>query len=518
MSETLLLNGECVETMRGFGDGTVDAVVCDPPYHLTSIVERFGSATAAPVKVPEGGTGVYARATKGFMGQVWDGGDVAFRVETWREVLRVLKPGGYLLAFSGTRTYHRMTVAIEDAGFEIRDCLSWQYGSGFPKSLAVDKAIAKAGGTSPAETARWLREQREAAGLSRVEVAERVGCAEASVRDWEEGRARAEGKPVEFIVPSEDYRVRLEALFDYPEDTREVTGTSTDRRGDGTVYGVGLSGTLRGSGTTDAARRWAGWGTALKPAWEPIVVARRPLEGTVAANVLKHGTGALNIDGCRVAGPPSSGGSTSATTALGQGSGWNAHANRPTAIDRSMEAGRWPANVILSCPPDCDGDTHAPGCPCAALDAQSGVRTSGDPRRSDGTRAAAGVGWGMGEKATQGAIGDTGGASRYFNRLPIAEEDLVPFIYAAKASRSERNAGMPEGSTCTHPTVKPVSVMRHLTRLVVPPGGLVLDPFMGSGTTGIAAVREGFDFVGIEMNAEYLSIAEARIEHAKAKG
>jgi site-specific DNA-methyltransferase (adenine-specific) len=262
-----------------------------------------------------------------------------------------------------------MTGAIEDAGFEIRDCLSWQYGSGFPKSLSVEKNV-------PAEH----------------------------------------------------------------------------------------------------AKRWAGWGTALKPAWEPIVVARRPLGGTVAGNVLKYGTGALNIDGCRVGtgGDKATGGCKGSTPLHGGGITARTPVNQTVA--------RWPANVLLSCPPDCDGDTHAPGCPCAALDAQHN------------------------------------GASRYFNRLPIEEEDLVPFVYAAKASRSERNAGMPEGSTCTHPTVKPVSVMRHLTRLVVPPGGLVLDPFMGSGTTGIAAVREGFDFVGIEMNAEYLSIAEARIEHAKAKG
>jgi site-specific DNA-methyltransferase (adenine-specific) len=467
VSETLLLHGECVKTMREFGDGTVDAVVCDPPYHLTSIVERFGSENAAPVKVPEGGTGVYARSTKGFMGQVWDGGDVAFRPETWREVLRVLKPGGYLLAFGATRGYHRMTCAIEDAGFEIRDCLSWQYGSGFPKSLSVSSAIDKAARGTPQGSTKGDPLKRGKGTLPPREVFAKGG-----------------------------------------KDGGATTGLTDD-------YDAYVP-------ATDAARRWIGFGTSLKPAWEPIVVARKPLEGTVAGNVLKHGTGALNIDGCRVLTTDNLNGGAYAVNPMKRTvSVLNSRAGDENVFRRGgageffQPEGRWPANLLLSCPVDCDGDTHAPGCPCAALDAQSGVRTSGDPRRSDGTRAAAGAGWGMGEVVTRGAIGDTGGASRYFNRLPIEAEDLVPFVYAAKASRSERNAGMPEGSTCTHPCVKPIAVMRHLVRLVTPPGGMVLDPFMGSGTTGIAALHEGFDFVGIEMNEEYLRIAEARIEHAR---
>lgn len=477
MSETLLLNGECVETMRGFGDATVDAVVCDPPYHLTSIVERFGSATAAPVKVPEGGTGAYARATRGFMGQTWDGGDVAFRVETWREVLRVLKPGGYLLAFSGTRTYHRMTVAIEDAGFEIRDCFSWQYGSGFPKSHSVAMGMDKAARGVPQGSTKGDPKKRG------------KGC-----------------------LPSRE------------------------------VFAVGGNNGGAPTGLTDSydpfvpetedAKRWQGWGTALKPAWEPIVVARKPLEGTVAGNVLKHGTGAMNIDGCRVrlaAGETVTAGLSNPANrggVVGRDLGFTGNdaevfqqAQRES-IERTNTLGRWPANVILSCPPDCDGDTHAPGCPCAALDAQSGKKSASFVRnRTDGARFFNNDGKPTDYVSTKVEAEESdGGASRYFNRLPIEADDLVPFIYAAKASKSERNAGMPEGSTCTHPTVKPVSVMRHLVRLVVPPGGLVLDPFMGSGSTGIAAVREGFDFVGIEMNEEYLRIAEARIEHAKTKG
>ena len=578
VSETLLLNGECVETMRGFGDATVDAVVCDPPYHLTSIVERFGKPDAAPSKVPEGGSGVYARSSRGFMGQTWDGGDIAFRAETWREVWRVLKPGGYLLAFSGTRTYHRMAVAIEDAGFEIRDCLSWQYGSGFPKSLDIPYTIGlpyglcrssasvphvvlsfaptrlpSNAGTAPIALARAVILPVGVPVLA-IQIGEGAGSSEATDTSWFVWESGTTWSIALSWQECWDALSSPERLFTTVTRTVETTMRATLKclqeastrhttipahaRSAGCVSAacvaeVSSTDDLRSIALTptpiapDVAievtrsmREQAGRGLALKPAWEPIVVARKPLEGTVAGNVLKHGTGALNIDGCRVAAPEGDdftkawdrpvstniGASGGAYITTGEQHTVDLSANKPTG-------GRWPANVLLSCPPDCDGDTHAPGCPCAALDAQHN------------------------------------GASRYFNRLPIEEEDLVPFVYAAKAARSEREEGcdaLPartgaeavereEGSAGTkspragagrtadsvrnnHPTVKPVSVMRHLVRLVTPPGGLVLDPFMGSGTTGIAAVREGFDFVGIEMNPEYLAIAEARIEHAKAKG
>lgn len=439
MSVTLRL-GDCREVMAGLPPASVDAVVCDPPYEL------------------------------GFMGKAWDSSGVAFDVTTWREVLRVLKPGGYLLAFSGTRTYHRMTCAIEDAGFEIRDCISWQYGSGFPKSHDVSKAIDKAAGA-----------EREVVGVGGRSGKQRLAMAGHFAGEWD----------------------------------------ATDP-------------------ATDAARQWQGWGTALKPAWEPIVVARKPLEGTVAANVLKHGTGALNIDGCRVTTMdalvrPSIERHDNAVLGKGLGVGV-----------QSEPGGRWPANLLLSCPPDCDGDTHAAGCPCAALDAQSGVSKSsgGGGVKVMGKYGIYG-GFGADEFPAQIGKGDSGGASRFFNRLPIEADDLVPFIYAAKASRSEREAGcdaLPTrsgadavgreedtagtqspsagaGRTASsvrnhHPTVKPIAVMRHLVRLVTPPGGVVLDPFMGSGSTGVAAVREGFRFIGVDMSEDYLAIARARIDHA----
>jgi site-specific DNA-methyltransferase (adenine-specific) len=282
------------------------------------------------------------------MGQKWDGGDIAFNIELWQECLRVLKPGGHLLAFGGTRTYHRMAVAIEDAGFEIRDSIHWVYGSGFPKSHNVSIGIDKQAG---------VMEHR--------------------------------GKAHYAYAHGTDFQSReMEAPKEMPPH----------------------------EGITDAAKQWSGWGTALKPAHEPIVVARKPLEGTVAANVLAHNTGALNIDGCRVGG----------------------------------DGGRWPANIIFD---------EAAG---AELDEQSGLE-----------------------------------ASRFF--------------YCPKPGKKERNAG----GANAHPTVKPIELMRYLCRLVTPPNGTVLDPFLGSGTTAVAAILEGFQWVGCEMTADYLPIIKGRVKWAQ---
>lgn len=346
MSERYTLHlGDNLEALRSMPDNSIDAIVTDPPYGLS------------------------------FMSKKWDY-DVP-SVDTWRECLRVLKPGGHLLAFAGTRTQHRMAVNIEDAGFEIRDMIAWVYGSGFPKSHDVSKAI-----------------------------------------DWDAGAER------------------------------EVVGQRT------TGIGTGKGSTpIMGDGNrdvtapaTDAAKQWAGWGTALKPAMEPITVARKPLRGTVASNVLEYGTGGLNIDGCRVGG----------------------------------NSGRWPANLIH------DGSEEV----MELLDS----------------------------------------AARFF--------------YCAKASNADRNEGLDgfqavrtggmqataDGSMLTgsgnkrtttranhHPTVKPTDLMRYLCRLVTPPGGLILDPYMGSGSTGKAAMLEGFRFVGCEMEPEYMEIARARIAHAASQ-
>jgi DNA modification methylase len=394
----VILLGDCRERMRELDAESVDAVVTDPPYHLTQ-ASRGGSPRTNDPATPYGRTRL---GSAGFMGKTWDGGDVAHDPTLWAEAFRVMKPGAHLVAFGGTRTFHRLTCAIEDAGFEIRDCLSWLYGSGFPKSLDVSKAIDKA------------------AGCVRPRVA--GGCGSA-----------------------------------------------------GTISTVGLvpGEAISGEAISGEAIRWNGWGTALKPAWEPIILARKPLIGTVAANVLAHGTGAINVDGCRIGTGEPLGRENHSTSTFN-------HKNTTPFVDNSRGLGRWPANVLL--------DEEA----ARALDIQSGMLTSG----ANPTRRMTGLGYhgadGQDEcNAPRGA--DSGGASRFF--------------YTAKASRSDREAGN------NHPTVKPVSLMRWLVRLVTPPGGLVLDPFAGSGSTGVAAEAEGLRFVGIELDPEYAEIARRRIEN-----
>lgn len=355
-----ILVGNCAELMADLEPCSVDAVVTDPPYLL------------------------------GFMGKAWDKQrEESFHYVWAEQAIRVLKPGGHLLAFGGTRTYHRLACALEDAGFEIRDCLVWMYGSGFPKSLDVSKAIDKAAGA-----------EREVVGRHVQSVQDRKLAATGFSHAWQH----------DLTVPA-----------------------------------------------TPEAQRWQGWGTALKPAHEPIVVARKPLAGTVAGNVLATGCGALNVDGCRIGRPD--GHRTDYGLEVGAPAGIGYHGlDGRTPYDGS--AGRWPANVVL--------DEEA-----ASL-------------------------------------------------LPF---DVARFFYTAKASRAERNAGLEgfEGSSGQparnpHPTVKPIALMRWLVRLVTPPGGLCLDPFAGSGTTGVACALEGFEFIGCEQDAGYAKIAEARIRFWQEHG
>jgi site-specific DNA-methyltransferase (adenine-specific) len=333
---------------------SVDACVTDPPYEL------------------------------GFMGKRWDASGIAYSDDLWREVLRVLKPGAHLLAFGGTRTYHRMACAIEDAGFEIRDSIDWIYGSGFPKSLDVSKAIDKAAGV-----------EREVLGTDR-----------------NFGRTRIEDGKTSFGDYAGEWNITAPA--------------------------------------TPLAQQWQGWGTALKPAHEPIVVARKPLVGTVAANVEKHGTGALNVDGCRVR--LDSGEDTRRKPVATQG--WCISSPTSGSMNDSALAGRWPPNLLLTHSADCESEC-VEGCPVTSI---------GEP-------------------------------SRFF---PI-------FRYQAKASKRDRGEGN------THPTVKPTDLMRWLVRLITPPGGTVLDPFAGSGTTLVAAQAEGFDAIGIEREAAYVEIIRKRL-------
>jgi DNA modification methylase len=404
-----LYHGDNREVLKELADNSIDSIVTDPPYEL------------------------------GFMGKSWDASGIAFNIEVWQECLRVLKPGGHLLAFSGSRTYHRMAVAIEDAGFEIRDQIMWIYGSGFPKSLDIAKAINKIDGVEFIE--------KPASGVGFMNP-EGVG----------------------------GYNTTIHQL--------EQVGESSER-----------------------AKQWQGWGTALKPAHEPVVVARKPLIGTVAANVLTYGTGGLNIDGARVEGKLEGDPNRFAKT---DGGSFNAFSTNAPVV---RNEGRWPANVIH------DGsdevvqlfpETHSAG---KKRQEPSGVENNY-----------------MGRGSNSGVrIGDPGGSA-------------ARFFYCAKASKRDRNEGLEgfetkitneitppgtkgsnspragagrSGATANHhPTVKPIDLMRYLCRLVTPPNGVVLDPFTGSGSTGKAAMYEKFTFIGIEMTEEYLPIAKARVEFA----
>ena len=384
-----LRNGDCIEQMQQMEDNSIDSIVTDPPYEL------------------------------GFMGKKWDSTGIAFNVQVWEQALRILKPGGHLIAFSGSRTYHRMAVAIEDAGFEIRDQIMWIYGSGFPKSLDVSKAIDR-----QADVEREVVDSYKRSGRSGGIL----------------------GKETEII--------------------RNIT-----------------------TPTTDKAKQWAGGGTALKPAHEPMVLARKPLIGTVAANVIIYGTGALNIDGSRIE--------------------FQSEADKASATPQ----GKVTVNLVGNIP-----------------DVENGGRKELDrPDNSKGRFPANFIHDGI-------------------------DEDWARYFYCAKASKKDRNAGLEnfeaksigdkgnglaricascgsstiQGCECPdrtyinptranhHPTVKPTDLMRYLVRLITPPNGTVLDPFMGSGSTGKAAMLESFNFIGIELNKDYFDIAKARIKHAQS--
>jgi site-specific DNA-methyltransferase (adenine-specific) len=378
-----ILHGNNLDILPTLPDNSVDSIVTDPPYEL------------------------------GFMGKKWDSSGIAYSVELWTECLRVLKPGGHLLSFGGTRTFHRVAVAIEDAGLEIRDNIAWLYGSGFPKSLDVSKAIDKAAG--------------------------------------------AERERVPYVGG--------------------IASGQNNYGGGGKIH---LGSKVGDKPSTPEAQQWNGWGTALKPAHEPIIVARKPLEGTVAHNVLTHGTGALNIDGSRIGHNEP----IKIMKAQNQESkGFGQSIGRSKETTELSAKGRFPANIIL--------DEHTAG----LLDEQS---------------------------------------------------DASRFFYVAKASKRDRNEGLEDFDSVAvgsyvgnigkqgnkigakpdvpnleaknfHPTVKPTALMEYLVKLVTPPNGTVLDPFTGSGSTGKAAILNGFDFIGIEMTEDYLPIIKGRLQHAETE-
>ncbi len=417
-----LHSGDCLDVLATLPEASVDSVVCDPPYHLTSVVKRFGAEDAAACKV--GKTGAYARASAGFMGKKWDGGDVAFRVETWEAVLRVLKPGGHLVAFGGTRTYHRLACAIEDSGFECRDAIMWHYGSGFPKSHDVSKGIDRA------------------AGAEREKIA--IGAA------------------VKRMIPGADQN-----------------GEGSWIKDNGRVYQPGIE-----LPATEAAKQWEGWGTALKPATEIIVLARKPLIGTVAANVLQFGTGAINVDGCRIeTGDDLNGGAYSNNREISTNEVYGEF-RRMEPENYTQPVGRWPANLIH------DGSEEVLA---AFPDSESGIAVT---RNGGGRRIGYGTIYG-GSKSHDGlpdsGYTDAGSAARFF--------------YTAKADSEDRLGSK-------HPTVKPLDLMQWLVRLVTPKGGTCLDPFAGTGTTGEAAWREGMNTILIEREEEYQADIVRRMDLA----
>jgi DNA modification methylase len=746
-----VVRGDCLAVMPTLDANSVDAIVCDPPYGLS------------------------------FMGKNWDHGipGVAF----WAEALRVAKPGAHLVAFGGSRTFHRLACAIEDAGWEIRDTLSWLYGSGFPKSLDVSKALDKQRQDNPdwIKVGAWLKSQRGAAGISAKALCAAIGAHGevnhgGAASNWENG----------FSCPTWEQWLAMKAAVGFGDemdaevwrlngrkgqpgeawDQREVIGEQTKARSEAgrsalPTMGAGVKYETWDvtAPATDAAKQWAGWGTALKPSHEPIILARKPLSGTVAATVTQWGTGAINVDACRIAGQPRT--THADGNRIGDRTGATGQVWGQQGATYEGAAGRWPANVVLSHAPECRqvgtrkvkgsgsqprhntaeahnrtnsmgkatadwtttgyGDADgtetvpawecAPGCPVAMLDAQSGERpgctvsgtkanksgyhgfspmdrrewygdtggaarfflcvqpdakhdsfsyikgsqggcscggaspkdestsagkrtaSSGDnsptdgsgnrptdlspkgtksttgtainsttpcpicsssPQPStttctDGSEATSSISAGSSTDAANGAGSTSPSSDSVSARLatitataslalprtsesgeqptantttpttaPIESGESSPrFFYTAKASRREREAGlegMPqrvatvgnleaagrdplnpgnyvggeqrrveagltpsEPRTNHHPTVKPLALMRWLCRLVTPPGGVILDPFTGSGSTGCAAVLEGFRFLGIEQEAEYVAIAERRIAHWAAQ-
>ena len=387
-SKVGLLNADCLEAMKKMPDNCIDAIVTDPPYGLN------------------------------FMGRAWDHGVPG--VEFWKEALRVAKPGAHLLSFGGTRTFHRIACAIEDAGWEVRDCIMWLYGSGFPKSMDISKAIDKKLGAE---------------------------------------REKVQG-------------VYGKTSFGLINDDSWTSHKTTDSN-------IPVS---------DEAKKWNGWGTCLKPAYEPIIMARKPVEGTIVDNVLKHGTGGINIDECRIpfeseADRKSTGMDRIHTSKVGALAGKVENDHERTTFMPRQTNGRFPANVLH------DGSDEVVELFPDNVKGGTWNNTKGARHFENNGKPT--------EYTNKGSDNSVGSAARFF--------------YCAKASKKERGEGN------VHPTVKPIALMEYLVKLVAPENAIVLDPFMGSGTTGVAAVRLGRGFVGIEKEKEYFDIAERRIENAEKK-
>jgi transcriptional regulator with XRE-family HTH domain len=444
------------------------------------------------------------------MGEAWDGGDIAFTPEIWVEALRVAKPGAHLLAFGGTRTCHRLVVAIEDAGWEIRDTLMWVYGQGFPKSLDVSKAIdSRNRGDCAREKIRHFRAVRN---MTRLQLGTACGLAapESTIHDWEEGGHSPSdanwqrAKAALGITPDEELAYERKVVG------QRVSGIGT---GNGNTRIMGDGNRDITAPATDAAKQWQGWGTALKPAYEHICLARKPLEGTVAQNIKKWGVGALNIDGCRIAGSEGDGVWGSSNECCQEGRRYNASPDGAAYRSEQHPLGRWPANLIH------DGSSEVVG---AFPWSSSGA----NPTRRSGL----GYHGGNGSSGiTQARGAEEGSAARLFYCAKASVADREEGLEGAEARVLARScqvqAEARRGDVVSsesgaynkarlrrnhHPTVKPTELMRWLCRLVTPPGGLILDMFAGSGSTGKAALLEGFRAMLVECSPEYADIARRR--------
>lgn len=576
-----LILGDCLKKMKEMPDNSVDSIVTDPPYHLVSIVKRFGKEGSAPAK--EGKDGSFKRLSGGFMGKQWDGVNedgigIAQNQELWKECLRVLKPGGHLLAFSGTRTYHRMVGAIEDAGFEVRDMICWAYGQGFPKSLNVFKQLQKkckcgnmdiyenrikqVGNDSQKEAEYFLRFMQEA-DLSQTisSKKERGEVLQSGLSEQNTHKTMQGEEPKESVEngkePSVEGRNNLQATegelqgSNLCEMSERISSNGEERWlhneaqiGDGSTPEQIIN--KNGSGASQRpqseqqqyrepcafCKQWGtqairthGVGSALKPSIEPICFSRKPLEKglSIAENCLKWGTGGINIDESRVGTEDNlnGGGYNTNGTSIKDLSDATSYATKVMDKEFVQPTGRFPANLIH------DNSEEVREC-------FPETKTGGSGKLGTFRKAESPIEFTSPRTVTEKEYREPfeGNASRFFKSI----------IYQAKASKSERNKGLedfedkervdyggfhsekgliennrnPENRLPTknnHPTVKPIALMEYLIKMVTPKGGIVLDPFMGSGSTGVAAKKNGYDFIGIEKEEDYVKIAKARIEN-----
>lgn len=452
-----LFCGNNLDILKELPENSVDSIVTDPPYGLVSIVKRFKNTDLnGSTKVEldsKNGTTPYGRTSRGFMGHEWDGSGIEYSEEFWSLCFRVLKPGGHLISFSGTRTYHKVVTAIENCGFEIRDMLSWIYGQGFPKSLNISK-------------------QMDA----------QILCGNGGTRKLRE---------VEQEFGGEEYT---------------LTGKNNGILGETRIYDRKVL-----DPQTEQAKNWEGWGTALKPAVEPIVLARKPIsEKNIALNIIKWGTGGINIDATRI----ELNGEIVPINKLESWSGFGQEV-RPDYEETVNTKGRWPSNLLLD-------EESAELLDQQAPESKTG-KTSFKERKRSGFMLS-GSENNVTVANSPDTYGDAGGVSRFFycakpsskeRESGLGESFQIKTVHSALNTKNGAGDRLDGGKSPErrnfHPTVKPIKLMEYLVKLVTPDGGICLDPFMGSGTTGIACKNLGKDFIGIELNEEYFRIAEARI-------